>query len=131
MRVGVDFLKSKEMKVRSRRQARERIKYRIRKKVRGTAECPRLCVYRSLNHIYVQVIDDAAAETLVAAGSNEKGFPTQRGQNKQAAIELGKIVAARGLEKGIEQVVFDRNGFKYHGRVRALAEAAREGGLKF
>ena len=119
------------MKVRNRRQARERIKYRIRKKVRGTAECPRLCVYRSLNHIYAQVIDDLASVTLVAAGSSEKDFPTQRGQNKQAATELGKIVAARSQEKGIEQVVFDRNGFKYHGRVRALAEAAREGGLKF
>jgi large subunit ribosomal protein L18 len=119
------------MKVQNRRQSRERIKYRIRKKVRGTAEIPRLSVYRSLNHIYCQVIDDGASATLVAAGSTEKDFPAKRGQNIQAAKELGKVVAQRSLEKGIEQVVFDRNGFKYHGRVQALAEAAREGGLKF
>jgi large subunit ribosomal protein L18 len=119
------------MKVKTRQQARKRIKYRIRDSVSGTAERPRLCVYRSLKHIYVQVIDDETSNTLVSAGSAEKDFPTKLGQNKQAATELGKIIARRSLDKGIESVVFDRNGFRYHGRVRALAEAAREGGLKF
>jgi large subunit ribosomal protein L18 len=119
------------MKVKTRQQARKRIKYRIRAKVSGTAERPRLCVYRSLKHIYVQVIDDKESTTLVSANSAEKDFPTKLGQNKQAATELGKIIARRSLDKGIESVVFDRNGFRYHGRVQALAEAAREGGLKF
>jgi large subunit ribosomal protein L18 len=119
------------MKVRTRQQSRRRIKYRIRNKLAGTAERPRLCVYRSLKHIYAQVVDDAAGKTLATASSLEKDFPTKPGQNKQAAIELGKLIAQRSKEKGIEHVVFDRNGFKYHGRVKTLAEAAREGGLKF
>jgi len=119
------------MKVRTKEEARQRIKYRIRKKVTGTAGRPRLCLYRSLNHIYAQVIDDGHGRTLVSASSLEKDFPSKRGQNKMAAAELGKLVARRSLEKGIESVVFDRNGFKYHGRVKALADAAREAGLKF
>ena len=119
------------MRVKTRRDARKRIKHRIRKKVRGTAERPRLCVYRSLKHIYAQVIDDDASQTLVYANSTEKDFPTKHGQNKQAATELGKLVAQRSLQKGIDNVVFDRNGFLYHGRVKALADAAREAGLKF
>ena len=119
------------MRVRTREQARQRIKYRIRRKVSGTAERPRLCIYRSLKHIYAQVVDDATGRTLVSASSLEKDFPSKSGQNRQAATEIGKLIAERSKEKGIEQVVFDRNGFKYHGRVKTLADAAREGGLKF
>lgn len=119
------------MKVHSRKESRQRIKYRIRKKLSGTAERPRLCVYRSLKHIYAQLVDDEAQKTLVSASSVEKDFPGRRGQNRPAAAEIGKLIAQRSREKGIERVVFDRNGFKYHGRVQALAEAAREGGLKF
>lgn len=119
------------MKVHTKEEARQRIKYRIRKKVTGTTVRPRLCLYRSLRHIYAQVIDDTASRTLVSASSLEKDFPAKRGQNRVAAAELGKIIARRSLEKGIETVVFDRNGFKYHGRVKALADAAREVGLKF
>ncbi len=119
------------MRIRTRQQARRRIKYRIRKKLSGTAERPRLCIFRSLKHIYVQVIDDEAGRTLASASSLEKDFPGRQGQNKQAAVEMGKIIAGRSLEKGIENVVFDRNGFRYHGRVKVLAESAREGGLKF
>jgi large subunit ribosomal protein L18 len=81
--------------------------------------------------MYVQIIDDQSSRTLVSANSTEKDFPTKVGQNKQAATELGKIIAQRSLDKGIDQVIFDRNGFQYHGRVKALADAAREAGLKF
>ena len=119
------------MRVKTRQQFRQRVKYRIRSKIVGTAERPRLCVYRSLKHIYAQVVDDAAGRTLVSASSLEKDFPSKPGHNKTAATELGKLIARRSIDKGIEQVVFDRNGFRYHGRVRTLAEAAREGGLKF
>jgi large subunit ribosomal protein L18 len=119
------------MRVRTRRERRRRIKYRIRKKLSGTKDRPRLCVYRSLRHIYAQVIDDEASRTLVAAASVEKDFPTARGQNTQAAVELGKIIARRTMEKGINSVLFDRNGFGYHGRIKAVAEAARESGLRF
>ena len=119
------------MKVKTRQQFRHRVKYRIRRKIFGTSERPRLCVYRSLKHIYAQVVDDSAGRTLVSASSLEKDFPSKPGHNKQAATELGKLIARRSTDKGIEQVVFDRNGFKYHGRVKTLAEAAREGGLKF
>ena len=119
------------MRIKTRQDARRRIKYRIRKKAKGTPEQPRLCVYRSLKHLYVQVIDDHNSRTLVSANSTEKDFPTKVGQNKQAATELGKIIAQRSLEKGIDKVIFDRNGFQYHGRVKALADAARDAGLKF
>ena len=119
------------MRVRTKEEGRQRIKYRIRKKVSGTAARPRLCVYRSEKHIYAQVIDDEARRTVVAASSLDKELPGKSGQNRQAATEVGKLIARRSLAKGIKSVVFDRNGFKYHGRVRALAEAAREGGLKF
>ena len=119
------------MRIKTRKQARRRIKYRIRKKGKGTAEQPRLCVYRSLKHLYAQIIDDQNSRTLVSANSTEKDFPTKVGQNIQAATELGKIIAQRSLEKGIDKVIFDRNGFQYHGRVKALADAAREAGLKF
>jgi large subunit ribosomal protein L18 len=106
---------------------------RVRRKVRGTDERPRLSVYRSLHHLYVQVISDDTGATLVSASSATKGFRdglTSR-RNVAAAKAIGKAIAERCREKGIEQVVFDRNGFLYHGRVKALAEAAREAGLKF
>ena len=103
---------------------------RVRGKISGTAERPRLCVFRSENHIYAQIIDDVAGNTLVAASSVEKSFEG-KGSNIEAAKKIGNIVAQRALEKGIETVVFDRGGYIFHGRVAALAEGAREGGLKF
>ena len=103
---------------------------RVRGKISGTAERPRLCVFRSENHIYAQVIDDVAGNTLVAASSVEKDFE-RNGGNVEAAKKVGLKVAERCLEKGIDTVVFDRGGYIYHGRVQALADAAREGGLKF
>ena len=103
---------------------------RVRKKISGTADRPRLNVYRSLNHIYTQVIDDAAGHTLAAASTVEKAFEGNGG-NCEAAKKIGAAIAERALQKGIEEVVFDRGGYIYHGRVKALAEGAREGGLKF
>lgn len=103
---------------------------RVRAKISGTAERPRLCVYRSNSNISVQVIDDVAGNTLVSASTLEKSF-TEYGGNKTAAREIGKIIAQRALDKGIENVVFDRGGYLYHGRVLELASGAREGGLKF
>ena len=102
---------------------------RVRGKISGTAERPRLSVFRSEKHIYAQIIDDVAGNTLVAASSVEKDFGP--GSNKEAARKVGKLVAERALAKGIEEVVFDRGGYIYHGRVKELAEGAREGGLKF
>ena len=103
---------------------------RVRGKISGTAERPRLCVFRSENNIYAQIIDDVAGTTLAAASSVEKGFEGNGG-NVAAAKAVGSKIAERALAKGIEEVVFDRGGFVYHGRVKALAEGAREGGLKF
>ena len=103
---------------------------RVRRKISGTPERPRLNVFRSEKHIYAQVIDDAAGRTLCSASSVEKDFKG-RGSNKEAAQKVGKMVAERAVAKGIENVVFDRGGYIYHGRVKELAEAAREGGLKF
>ena len=103
---------------------------RVRGKISGTAERPRLCVFRSENHIYAQIIDDVAGNTLVSASSVEKGFEG-KGGNVEAAKKIGAVIAERALQKGIEEVVFDRGGYIYHGRVKALAEGAREGGLKF
>ena len=103
---------------------------RVRGKITGTAERPRLNVYRSLNHIYAQVIDDVKGVTLVTASSVEKDFG-MTGGNKEAAKKVGELIAKRAAEKGIENVVFDRGGYIYHGRVKELAEGAREGGLKF
>ena len=102
---------------------------RVRGKISGTAERPRLSVFRSENHIYAQIIDDVAGTTLVAASTVEKGFEGSGG-NVEAAAEIGKKIAAKALEKGITEVVFDRGGYVYHGRVKALADGAREGGLK-
>ena len=103
---------------------------RVRGKISGTAERPRLCVFRSEKNIYAQVIDDVAGKTLVSASSVEKDFEGS-GSNKEAARKVGKTVAERAVAKGIEDVVFDRGGYIYHGRVQELAEGAREGGLKF
>ncbi len=110
---------------------RQRIHLRIRKKISGTPERPRLSVYRSLKHIYAQLIDDTAGRTLVSASSVEKNSPVTNGGNVAAAREIGKLVAERAKAKGITKVVFDRGGYRYHGRVKALAEAAREAGLEF
>ncbi len=110
--------------------ARKKRHTRVRGKISGTSECPRLCVYRSLKHISVQVIDDVKGITLASANTMEKAFE-QYGGNKAAARQIGKLIAERALAKGIETVVFDRGGYLYHGRVAELAEGAREGGLKF
>ncbi len=103
---------------------------RVRAKISGTTERPRLAVYRSNSHISAQIIDDVKGITLCAAASNEAGFDGI-GSNKAAAEKVGKTIAARAAEKGITEVVFDRGGYVYHGRVSALADGAREGGLKF
>lgn len=108
---------------------RRRIHARIREKLAGTGLRPRLNVYRSLNHIYAQVIDDESGRTLVSASSLAMKLKT--GGNVAAAREIGKTVAERAVEKGIKQVVFDRGGYLYHGRIKALADAAREAGLQF
>ncbi len=114
----------------SKDKIRQRVHTRIRKKLAGTTARPRLAIYRSLSHIYAQVIDDAKGVTLVSASSNEKGS-TGTGGNVAAAKAIGKRVAERAKENGIKQVVFDRGGYLYHGRVKALADAAREAGLEF
>jgi large subunit ribosomal protein L18 len=115
----------------SRRIIRDRIHDRIRAKVSGTAERPRLSVFRSIKHITVQVIDDAAGHTLAAASSTEVKKGLTGGGNVAGAKAIGKLIAERAQEKGIKKVVFDRGGFLYHGRVKALADAAREAGLEF
>ena len=111
-------------------QARLRRHTRVRGKITGTVQRPRLNMYRSLNHIYAQIIDDVKGVTLVAASSVEKDFG-MAGGNKEAAKKVGELIAKRAAEKGITEVVFDRGGYVYHGRVKELAEGAREGGLKF
>lgn len=117
----------------SRDAHRQQVHRRVRRSVAGTPERPRLCVYRSLGHIYAQVIDDRSQRTLVSASSLEKQTraQTQGGGNVAAAKVVGKIVAERARAAGIEKVVFDRGGYRYHGRVQALANAAREAGLNF
>jgi large subunit ribosomal protein L18 len=114
----------------SKNEIRKRIHERIRQRVRGTAERPRLAVFRSLYHIYAQIIDDRAGSTIAAAASTEKSVGPSGG-NIAGAKEIGKLVAQRAREKGISKVVFDRGGYLYHGRVKALADAARESGLEF
>ena len=114
----------------SRKEIRDRIHKRIRSRVAGTPERPRLAVFRSVNHIYAQVIDDQQGHTLVAAGSIEKDLGG-KGGNVEGAKVIGKAVAQRAKDKGITKVVFDRGGYLYHGRVKALADAAREAGLEF
>ena len=111
-------------------EQRKKRHLRVRSKISGTADRPRLAVYRSNKNIYAQIIDDVQGTTLVSASSLEAGFEGI-GSNKEAAKKVGMMVAARALEKGIDAVVFDRGGYIYHGRVSELAEGAREGGLKF
>ena len=114
-----------------RKKIRDRIHKRIRKRVSGTAERPRLAVHFSGKHIYAQVIDDDAGRTLAAAGTIEEGLVSKPAANTASAVTIGKAVAERLLAKNVDKVVFDRGGAQYHGKVKALADAAREGGLKF
>jgi large subunit ribosomal protein L18 len=116
-----------------RQEARKKRQVRVRRKVRGSTERPRLCVYRSAKHIYAQIIEDATGTTLVAVStvSKDVGDAVKFGGNVDAAKLIGKKIAERALAKNITQVVFDRNGFLYHGRIKALADAAREAGLSF
>jgi large subunit ribosomal protein L18 len=111
----------------------ERRKGRVKGTVRGSTERPRLSIFRSVKNIYAQVIDDTTGKTIAAASSVDKAVRTsmKHGGNKTAATEIGKAIAKRALEKGVTLVAFDRNGYRYHGRVKALADAAREAGLKF
>jgi large subunit ribosomal protein L18 len=115
----------------SKNDTRQKVHVRIRRKVQGTAERPRLSVYRSLNHIYAQVIDDLKSVTVVSASTKEKGASNTAGGNVAAAKQVGKLIAERAKAKGVTRVVFDRGGYQYHGRVKALADAAREAGLQF
>ncbi len=117
------------MAQKSRADIRQGVHTRIRKKVRGTAERPRLAVYRSLNHIYAQVIDDANGKTLVSASTAEKDFSGKTGGNIDAAKQIGKTIAERALKAGVSSVVYDRGGYLYHGRVKALLDSTRENGL--
>ena len=114
----------------NRKLERERRHRRVRTKISGTSECPRLCVYRSNSNIYAQVIDDVNAVTLVSASTLDKEVKTKK-SNKEAAKEVGALVAKRAIEKNIKTVVYDRGGYIYHGIVKELAEAAREAGLEF
>lgn len=115
-----------------RNAVRQRVHDRIRKKMSGTAERPRLNVYRSLNHIYTQLVDDAKGVTIASASSvSKKGSEAALGGNVEAAKTVGRLIAERGLAVGVKRVVFDRGGYLYHGRIKALADAAREGGLDF
>jgi large subunit ribosomal protein L18 len=118
----------------NKREARLRRRKRVRKKIKGTAEVPRLSVFKSSRHIYAQVVDDASAKTLVDASTLSKDLRQQiegMGGNRKGAAMVGEHIAKRALKKGIDRVVFDRSGFLYHGRIKVLAEAAREHGLKF
>ncbi len=124
------------MQIKTKDDRRQRIKYRIRKRMRGTSERPRLSVFRSASHIYVQVIDDMEGTTVASASSVEPAVKGKmdkdtRTGNRKGAELVGRTIAERLKEKGITSVIFDRNGFLYHGRVRAVAEAARSAGLEF
>ena len=124
------------MKIKTKEDRRDRIKLRLRKRITGRPERPRLTVFRSLTHIYVQVVDDMTGKTLAAASSVEPSLKATfdgkaRGGNVAGAKAIGKTIAERLVAKGIKKVVFDRNGFLYHGRIRAVADAAREAGLEF
>jgi large subunit ribosomal protein L18 len=124
------------MKIRTKRDRRDRIRLRQRKRIAGTSERPRLAVFRSGSHIYAQVIDDFSGKTVAAAGSIEPALKSVfsgsvRGGNRAGAEALGKVIADRLKDKGITRVVFDRGGHLYHGRIRAVADAARKAGLEF
>ena len=113
-----------------RKATRQRRHLRVRRKISGTAECPRLCVYRSNTNLYAQIIDDVAGNTIVSASTLDKDVKTKHA-NKEAAKEVGTLIAKKAIEKNIKTVVFDRGGYIYHGVVKELADAAREGGLNF
>ena len=117
------------MAQKDRAEVRRAVHKRIRRKVSGSAERPRLTIYRSLNHIYAQIIDDVEGRTIAAASTTEKDLRGATGGNIDAAVRVGRAIAERALSNGIESVVFDRGGYRYHGRVKALADAAREAGL--
>ena len=124
------------MKIKTKEDRRERIHLRQRKRIAGTTERPRLSVYRSVSHIYAQIIDDFSGKTLASASSNDPKLKDVfakdvRGGNLKGAEAIGKVIAERSIEKGIKRVVFDRGGFLYHGRIRAVADAARKAGLEF
>ena len=121
------------MKINTKKDRRHRISLRLRKRVAGTTDRPRLAIFRSVAHIYAQVIDDAKGATLAAASTMDKELKgsLKSGANKDAAAAVGKLVAERAVKAGVSEVVFDRGGFLFHGRVKALADAAREGGLQF
>ena len=120
-----------EMATKTRIEVRNAVHSRIRAKIRGSEERPRLAVFRSVKHIYAQVIDDSKGVTLTSASTTEPAFKGRGGGNVATAKEIGKLIAERAKDKGITRVVFDRGGYIYHGRVRNLAEAAREAGLEF
>ena len=113
-----------------RKATRQRRHLRVRTKISGTVECPRLCVYRSNTNLYAQIIDDVAGVTIVSASTLDKSVKTKHA-NKEAAKEVGTLIAKKAIEKNIKTVVFDRGGYIYHGVVKELAEAAREAGLEF
>lgn len=119
--------------MKSKTEGRKRRHLRVRKKVYGTQARPRLCVFRSLSHMYAQIVDDARGHTLVSASSLNGEFKDYKGSrgNREAARKVGAVLAGKAVEKGIKKVVFDKGGYVYHGRVKALAEAAREAGLEF
>ncbi len=117
------------MAQRDRAEVRRAVHRRIRRKVQGSGERPRLTIYRSLNHIYAQIIDDVQGRTLAAASTTEKDLRGATGGNVEAAQRVGRAIAERALSAGVDHVVFDRGGYRYHGRVKALADAAREAGL--
>ena len=124
------------MRIKTKEDRRDRIKFRIRKRMTGSSQKPRLSVFRSVSHIYVQVIDDMNGQTIASASTIDpkvKGSlaKAERGGNIAGAKAIGKTIAERLIEKGVKRVVFDRNGFLYHGRVKAVADAAREAGLEF
>ncbi len=115
----------------NKQERRIKIKLKLRKKINGTASSPRLNVYRSNAEIYAQLVDDKAGKTLLAVGSNDKSVSTAKATKIEKAKLVGKLIAEKAVANGIKEVVFDRNGFLYHGRIKSLAEGAREGGLKF
>ena len=124
------------MKIKTKDDRRQRIRLRLRKRISGTSARPRLSVFRSVSHVYAQVIDDLSGQTLVSASSVEPSLKGSfakdaRGGNTKGAQTIGKAIAERSIEKGITRVVFDRSGFLYHGRIRAVADAARKAGLEF
>jgi len=124
------------MKIKTKDDRRHRIQLRQRKRIAGSQDRPRLSVFRSVSHIYAQVIDDMTGQTLVSASSIDSGLKSDfakgvRGGNVKGAEAIGKAIAERSIEKGIKRVVFDRSGFLYHGRIRAVADAARKAGLEF